>query len=136
MLLDGKIDDDPDTSYPNQPSKAWSIGAGLCLLPIYILFSAFGVPGKGNAAICFGGALIMVVRLRWNLRNRIWFWVTVSFLALLHAARVFLIPWPNKNYTLPILLPVGILDALAISYSIQLVAKKKEPLGSDLDASD
>jgi hypothetical protein len=67
MLLNGKIDDETGTESPDSPTKAWWIGAGVCLFPIYLIFSAFGNPGKGSAAICFGGAMIAVVRLRWGL---------------------------------------------------------------------
>lgn len=134
MLLDGKINDESDAGSPDTPSRAWAIGIGICcLFPLYLLFSALGNAGRGTAAMCFGGAIIIVVRLRWELRNRIWFWVVVSFLVLVHLAMVLLIPWPNRNYTLPIVLPVGIVDILAISYLIQLVAKRVGPGDSKLD---
>ena len=48
----------------------------------------------------------------------------VSIVVFSHLAMLLLIPWPNMNYTLPIVLPIGILDALAISFAIQLVAKR------------
>lgn len=124
MLLNNNFDDETEGRLPDAPTKAWWIGAGICLFPIYLLFSAIGYPGKGTAAICFGGAIVAVVRLRWNLNNRLWFWVTVSLLVLLHAALILFIPWPNENYTLPIVLPAGVIDALMISFVIQLIAKK------------
>jgi len=125
LLLNGKIDDDSDAGSPDTPSRAWAIGIGICcLFPLYLLFSALGNAGRGTAAMCFGGAIIIVVRLRWELRNRVWFWVIVSLLVLLHLAMTILIPWPNQNYTLPIVLPVGIVDILGISWLIQLAAKK------------
>lgn len=134
MLLDGKIDGETGGGSPDTPSRAWAIGIGICcLFPLYLLFSALGNAGRGTAAMCFGGAIIIAVRLRWELRNRIWFWVMVSFLVLLHLAMVLFIPWPDRNYTLPIVLPVGIVDILAISYLIQLAAKRMGPEDSKLD---
>lgn len=127
MLLNGNIDDEDGGKSPDSPTKAWWIGAGICLFPVYLLFSAFGAPGKGTAAICFGGAMIAVVRLRWNLRIRLWFWILVSILALMHIALILFIPWPNRNYTLPIVLPLGVVDALGVSFTIQLVARRMEP---------
>jgi hypothetical protein len=124
MFLNGDIDDETDGKSADLPTKTWWMGMGICLFPLYLLFSAFGNHGRGNAAICFGGAVIAVVRLRWNLRNRVWFWILVSILALMHIALIVLVPWPNKDYTLPIILPVGVLDGLAISFLIQVVAKK------------
>jgi hypothetical protein len=119
MLLNGKIDDDADKDSPDSPSKAWWIGAGICLFPVYLFFSTLGAPGRGTAAICFSGALIAVVRLRWDLKDRISFWLAVSVLGVIHILLILLIPWPNTNYTLPIVLPLGVGDALVISYLIQ-----------------
>ncbi len=134
MLLDGKIDGETDGSSPGTPSRAWAIGVGICcLLPLYLIFSAFGNAGRGTAAGCFGGAIIIAARLRWDLRNRIWFWIVVGLVVLVHLTMVLLIPWPNRNYTLPIVLPVGIVDILAISYLIQLIAKRVGPGDSKPD---
>jgi hypothetical protein len=129
MLLNGKIDDELDDetgeSSSDSPTRAWAIGVGICcLFPLYLLFSALGNAGRGTAAACFGGALIITVRLRWEMRKHVWFWVVIGFLVLVHLAIVLLIPWPNRNYTLPIVLPVGIVDILAISFFIQFVAKR------------
>jgi hypothetical protein len=136
LLLDGKIDDETDGSSPDTPSRAWAIGVSICCgLPLYLIFSASGNAGRGTAAICFGGAIIIATRLRWDLRNRAWFWVVVVLMVLVQLAMILLIPWPNKNYTLPIVLPVGILDILAISYVIKLVAKKMGPAETKGDDS-
>jgi len=140
MLLNGKIDDEvddeADASSPDTPSRAWAIGIGICcLFPLYLLFSAFGNAGRGTSAMCFGGAMIIVVRLRWELRNRVWFWVTVGLLVLIHLAMVLLIPWPNRDYTLPIILPVGVVDILMIWFVIQWVAKKLGPAIASVDDS-
>lgn len=134
-LLNGDISEDSDATHAGSPTRAWWIGAGICLFPVYLLFSALGAPGRGTAAICFGGAMIVLVRLRWDLKNRMWFWASVTLLALLHIALILFVPWPNKNSTLPVILPVGILDALSVSFLIQLVARKMGPAdrkGDDL----
>ena len=138
MLLNGKIDDEPDDetgeNSSDTPSRAWAIGVGVCcLFPLYLLFSAFGNAGRGTAAACFGGAIIITVRLRWEMRRQVWFWAVVGSLVLLHLAIVLLIPWPNRNYTLPIVLPVGIVDVLAISLLIQFLAKR---LGFSVERED
>src|SRR5580693_1256738 len=123
MLLNGKIDDDPNSSSPNSPSRAWYIWVGISFLPVYILFSALRNAGCGTAAGCFGVAIVIAVRSSWELRTRIWFWVTVAIIALLHLAMILFIPWPNTDYRWPIVFPVGVLDILAISFVIKLVGK-------------
>lgn len=67
--------------------------------------------------------MVVVVRLRWELRTRIWFWVTVSIIALLHLALIWFIPWPNTNYRWPVVFPVGVVDYFVISYLIRSVAR-------------
>ena len=123
--MNGKIDDEANVGTADTPSRAWAIGVGiLCLLPLYLIFSALGNAGRGTAAACFGGAIIIAVRLRWDLRSRIWFWAVVSLMVLLHLAMVLLIPWPNKDYTLAVVLPVGIVDIFAISSLIRALANR------------
>jgi hypothetical protein len=119
VLLNGKIDDDPDSSSPDSPNRTWIVWMALgCCFPLYLLFSALRNAGAGTAAGCFGLAIAYVVRLHWELKNRPWFWVVVSAIVFLHLAMLLLIPWPNLNYTLPIVLPIGIIDALAISFAV------------------
>jgi hypothetical protein len=133
MLLNGRLDDEPDSGSPDTPTRAWYMAAGICLLPIYAIFAVLGEPGKGTAGICFGGAMIVILRLRWGLKSHLWFWGVVSLIALWQVSMVIFIPWPKKNYTLPIVLPVGILDALAMSSLIQWAAKKMEPAQGKTD---
>src|ERR1700690_3256088 len=121
MLLNGKIDDDPDSSSPDAPSRASYMWAGISFFPVYLFFSALRNAGCGTAACCFGGAIVIAVRLRWELRNRVWFWLTVLIVALLHLAAVLFVPWPDTDYRWPIVFPVGVLDYFVISYSIHLV---------------
>lgn len=135
LLLDGKIDAGSGRDSSEGPSIAWTLGVGICFLPLYILFSALRNAGCGTAALCFGGAIFIVVRLRWELRNRIWFWAVITIVVLLHLGMLLLIPWPNTDYTLPVVLPVGIVDILAISYLIGLIAKKMGPADGKQDDS-
>lgn len=123
MLLNGKIDDDPDSVSPETPSRAWYIGVGISFFPVYLLFAGLRNVGCGTAAACFGIAIAIAVRLRWELRDRIWFWFTVSIVTLLHLAMILFIPWPNTDFGFPIVFPIGVLDCFVISYLFRLVGK-------------
>lgn len=123
MLLDGKLDDPIDEGASDAPSKTWAVATGICLLPIYLVFALLGESGRGTAAACFVGAIIVAIKLHWALRSSTRFWIIISGVILLHVPLIFLVPWPNKNYTLPIVLPIGILDYMIIALSLKAVQR-------------
>jgi hypothetical protein len=93
----------------------------LLVLPIQFAFIHAGFPGKGRAAAICAGMVITSVWIRWDLRDRLWFWVTVTLLILLHVPLVVLIPWTDHSYPGITLLPAALLD-LAVTYgAIKLV---------------
>ena len=98
-------------------TKKWAIVAGIYTSPLFILFAYFGDPGRGQAAWVCAGSLATATRFLWDLRTRVWFWLTISIIALLHVPLILLIPWPFKQLTYIALLPAGLLD-FGIAYGI------------------
>jgi hypothetical protein len=93
----------------------------LLVLPIQFAFIHASFPGEGRAAAICAGMVMTSVWIRWDLRNHLWFWVTVTLLILLHVALVVSIPWTDHSYPGITLLPVALLD-LAVAYgAIKLV---------------
>lgn len=39
---------------------------------------------------------IFVVSLKWELRSRVWFWVTIGFLVTIHVLLIWYIPWTSR----------------------------------------
>jgi hypothetical protein len=69
----------------------------------------------------------------WDLRKRIWFWVTLTILTIVHAAMLWRIPWTDKSYPAPMLFPFAVLD-YGIVYGCIKLAKKivgKERIGPE-----
>jgi hypothetical protein len=95
----------------------------LCVAPIFFLFAYFGEPAKGRAASLFAGAFIATLWVRWELRNKLWFWVAYIGLLLLHVAAVFLIHWPSGSYPGQTLLPVFLIDLAIVYGPIRLIEK-------------
>jgi hypothetical protein len=124
MLLNGKIETDPNADLPpGMPSNAWIVGiVALCLM-IYILFSSFGNAGLGTVMMSFIGVMIIVIKLRWELRRRLWFWIVVSVIVIVHFVVILLIPWPNKKFYAPIIILFAGWDFSLISYAIKLIAR-------------
>src|SRR5258708_23085573 len=104
-------------------TRGWAIWAAICTLPIYILFVYLGDSGRGRAAWISVGMIALAARLLWDLKNRVWFWVTLAIIALLHVLMILLIPWGAQNLSYVALLPVGLLD-LGITYGIIRLVEK------------
>lgn len=66
-----------------------------------------------NVAICLA-ACIIAIRIRWDLRTRLWFWTVVAVVLALHIPLFFLIQWPHTWVPGVALLPIGLADLLVI----------------------
>lgn len=112
-------------------TQKWAIVAGICTSPLFILFTYFGDPGRGRAAWVSAISLATATRFLWDLRRCVWFWLTISIIALLHVPLILLVPWPPlKQLTYIALLPAGLLD-FGIAYGIiRLVENMMERNGA------
>jgi hypothetical protein len=70
---------------------------------------------------------MLVVRIRWDLRKHIWFWITIGLGVLLQIPLVFAIPWNDRNLTWIILFPIAILDYGVVYGCVKLVEKMMKP---------
>jgi len=106
-------------------SRKFGAITGLCFAPIVFLSAISGHAGRGLAAAVFSGALLLAVRGRWELRNRVWFRVVVVSMVVLHLSLVIFIPWPNEFYAgmAIALLPVMALDYAVVYGCIRLLEK-------------
>jgi len=95
----------------------------LCTLPFSFLFDYLVGPAKGRAAWGCVGMIATAAWLCWDSRKRVWFWVTIMILVLLHIPLVLFVPWSNTNYPGVVLLPVGLLDFAIVYGCIKLVEK-------------
>ena len=101
----------------------WGLLVAVCCSPLFFLFAYFGDPGRGVAATVSALIIVGALRYFWDLRKRVWFWITLAFIVGFHIALVLLIPWPDKDWRGIQLLPIGLLD-FAIAYEIIRLAEK------------
>lgn len=94
------------------------------MLPIYLGFSAFGLVGKGTAAACAVATLIIAARMHMKQVRKAWFWALIMVIAVADVLLIAYIPFPNKNYTFPIVAPFGYLEYVLISACIRIIDKK------------
>lgn len=90
---------------------------------LYFVFEYVGGSAAGRIASICTAMIMTAVWMRWDLRKRVWFWVTIAILVFLHLPLVMLVPWTNKNYPGIVLLPVALLDLAIVYGSIKLAEK-------------
>ena len=99
----------------------------LCSSRLLVIFFFVGGLQLGIGAwICFT-FVMLVVRIRWDLRKHIWFWITIGLGMLLQIPLVFAIPWNDGNLTWIILFPIAILDYGFVYGCVKLVEKMMKP---------
>lgn len=104
-------------------NKQWALlMVGVCVAPVYFLVAHFADGGRAFVASCSAGMIAVTVRYFWDLRRRIWFWITMTVIGFLHVLLVVFLPSPAKqwnyvhwNYVQ--MLPFGLLD-FGIAYAI------------------
>lgn len=78
--------------------------------PVLFYFRHIGKEDVGfNAAVCLGMCLV-AVRIRWDLRTRLWFWAVVAFVLALQVPLILAIQWPHVWVPGLALLPIGLAD--------------------------
>jgi hypothetical protein len=97
--------------------------AMLIALPVFILFCILKRWEMGIGAWICAGLVVAIVRQRWDLRRRLWFWIVISAAFLLQVPLVVLIPWNDRNLTGISLLPVAVLDYGFVYGCIKLIEK-------------
>lgn len=78
--------------------------------------------GRGQAAWMSSVTICIAARFFWDLRNRGWFWVTLTIIVLLHLPLILLIPWPDIHLTYIAALPFGFAD-FGIAFGIIQLAE-------------
>ena len=95
----------------------------LCGAPFFLLFAVLGELGRGVAAGICVSMIVLVIRMRWDLKNFTWFWTTIAVLVLLHIPLILLVNWSNKSYPRAALLPGALLDLFIVYGTVRLIEK-------------
>ena len=123
----------PNRSFDSM-SKGWLLVMAIIVATVCFFVARFADDGETLVASCSAGMIVVVVGYFWVLRKRVWFWITVTFIAFLHVLFVVLLPPPAKqwnyvhwNYVQ--MLPFGLLD-FAIAYDIIRLVENVAKLSS------
>ena len=96
---------------------------GLILLPVLFLFIYLGKEDMGRAVFLGIGAMLVAIRVRWDLRKRIWFWGIIIVLLALHIPLLLLARWPHGWLPAIGWLPIAVADCLIVLGAVRLVEK-------------
>jgi hypothetical protein len=115
-----------ETSQAEAPRKltpGFAYLIALCSSPmLFIFFFVGGLQLGIGAWICFT-FVMLVVRIRWDLRRHVWFWITIGLGMFLQIPLVLAIPWNDRNLTWIIFFPIAILDYAVVYGCVRFVEK-------------
>ena len=115
---------DYDPPKPKEPADYTGLKIVAILAPVFFLITFLANADTGLTACIILGMIMLAIKIRWNLRKHLWFWVVIVFVLALHVPLVFMVQWPQgKVPTLFYTMPIGIADFLIILAAVGLAEK-------------
>jgi len=115
---------DYESPKAKEPVDYTGLKIGLMLLPVFFLITFLYNADVGLAACIVLGMITLAVKVRWNLRKRVWFWPIIVVILALHVPLVFMVRWPQGHApTIFYVMPIGIADFLIISGALRLAER-------------
>jgi hypothetical protein len=94
------------------------------LAPVFFLITFVRDADAGLAGCIVLGMVMLAIKIRWQLRKRVWFWAIIGFILALHVPLIRMVRWPQGNApTLFYTMPLGIADFLLISGALALAER-------------
>ncbi len=101
----------------------WGVAAGLAACVLLPLFDRIGqlelaIPTFAGAAV-----IIAVIKVNWELRGRVWFWVTMAIITGLHVLLILHVPWHKGWVPAPVTFAFCIVDILIILGILNVIGR-------------
>lgn len=94
---------------------------GALLLPVVILSIRLRQESLGRSVCVSLAALMLSIRIRWDLRRRLWFWGVIALWMALHIPLLLYVHWPHGWIPAIVMLPVAIVDCWCFLGTIQFL---------------
>jgi len=115
---------DYDSPKEKEPVDYTGLKIGAIVAPVFFLVTYFSDADTGLASCIVLGLIILAVKIRWRLRNRLWFWAIIGFILVLHVPLILRFRVPQGSTpTLFYTMPLGIADFLIISGALGLAER-------------
>ncbi len=99
----------------------------LCVMagafPICLLFVYFGRFDLARPTLTSTAMVTIAIAMRWRLRRHVWFWITMTTMAALHAPLILFVPWTTKWVPAFVIIPIGIADLYLMLAIVSVVGK-------------
>src|ERR1043166_6501931 len=70
--------------------------------------------------------LAFSIAVKWQLRQRVWFWITMTVIATLHVLLILSVSWPTEWVPALVITPIITVDFYAILWILSVVGKHME----------
>src|SRR5580704_7364312 len=90
----------------------WGIAAGLAACALLPWLNHIGRLELGIPIIGGAGMIGVVIKVNWELRGRLWFWVTMAMITGLHVLLILYVPWHKGWVPAPVSAGFGIADVM------------------------
>ena len=104
------------------------------LVPGFLLFMYFGNEDLGMTVFIALAAVMVAIRVRWDLRRQLWFWESIVLVLVLHIPFFYFVRIPPAWFHAVALLPIVVPDFL-LTLGIIRVAEKFHERGPRHSAS-
>jgi hypothetical protein len=91
--------------------------------PTTFLFARYGKLELALPLFNILGVLGLVIFLKWKLRKRAWFWVTIAVIAALHVPLILFVPWTTAWVPALAIAAIDSADFVLILWVLLLVGK-------------
>lgn len=108
---------------PGEIGTLWKIGYVICCLAVFAIMTYASNSARGAVAGFAFAVVSLVARLRWDARDKPWFWLVIGGLALAHLALVFAVDWQIVAKPTILLAPFVIADFLVTLGAVFLAEK-------------
>jgi hypothetical protein len=87
------------------------------------LFEHFGRLDIALPTLISIGTLGFAVAIKWKLKRRVWFWITIIIIVALHVPLILFVPWTIKWVPAPLIVPFCIADLILMLMIISVIGR-------------
>jgi len=92
-------------------------------IPIILLFDHFGRFDLARPAVVSMAVLCFAIAVKWKLRGRVWFWITMAVFVVLHILLILSVTWTTGWVPAAVSTGIGTVD-LYVMLAIVCVVEK------------
>ena len=96
------------------PANFTGVISAAIMLPVALIVYHFWNAQMAVSTFLFEGVIVFAAVIRWNLRKYVWYWALLLILSALHLPLISGIRWPLHWVHGVVLLPIFIVDLLAV----------------------